>query len=215
MHVGYNLCYGGLCRSAQLNWCNFLLQELLEACEEIYKRATHLIYGYIVVSLAMWKWCPLEGWELDPITKYQPLTFRYTPKRTSGDPSSKEINVAPFIGWYKKMLEVVKAAERIPNLLLYDYSSEMWFCMIHDNAWIRLQCIHSQTFHMTRQKFMMIAKVFHTEVGSWLGIAGEVQGGKHIYLFEGMVTQPLPGETPTDSRKQLVEEDLQPIIKKL
>lgn len=48
-------------QGAQLNWCSFLLQELFEACKDVYKGATHFIYGYIVVTLAMWKWCPLEG----------------------------------------------------------------------------------------------------------------------------------------------------------
>jgi len=62
---------------------------------------------------------------------------------------------------------------------------------------------------------MMTFKAFHIEIASWSGIVEEVQEGKHIYLFEGMMPQPLPGEMHAESRKQLAEEELQPIIKKI
>ena len=40
----------------KLNWCSFLLNELFEACEDNYKRATRFIYGYLIMALEMWKW---------------------------------------------------------------------------------------------------------------------------------------------------------------
>ena len=43
-------------QGAKLNWCSFLLKELLDACEENYKRATSFIYGYLIVAFSMWKW---------------------------------------------------------------------------------------------------------------------------------------------------------------
>lgn len=78
--------------ASQLNWCALLLQELFEACEDVYKWLTHFIYRYLLVALAMWKWFPPKGLGLATIIKYQYLILRYTPWRTLGDPSSKEIN---------------------------------------------------------------------------------------------------------------------------
>jgi len=94
---------------------------LFEAYEDVYKRSTHFIYGYIVVTLAMWKWFPLEGWELSLIEEDLPLALRYTPWQTSGEPRRKEINEASFIGWYKNMMELIKATKRVPKMLLDDY----------------------------------------------------------------------------------------------
>ena len=63
---------------------------------------------------------------------------------------------------------------------------------------------------------MLTEEAFHTKVSVWLGIAGEAREGKHTYLFGGMVPQLLPGEDAlADSRKRLVEEELQPIIKRV
>lgn len=59
-----------------LNWSAFLLNELLEACEDIYKRSTNFIFGYILMTLAMWKWCPPKGRELVQIRKDQPVALR-------------------------------------------------------------------------------------------------------------------------------------------
>ena len=33
-----------------------LLNELFETCEDIYRRSTNFIFGYILLTLAMWKW---------------------------------------------------------------------------------------------------------------------------------------------------------------
>ena len=109
------------------------------------------------------------------ITKYQPLDLRYTPWRASGDPSSKEINEASFIGWYHKMLEVIKAIKRVPNFLLDDYSLYIWFNINHGHLSIQTKCVHLDTFQMRAQKFMLTEEAFHMEVNSWWGMVGEVQ----------------------------------------
>lgn len=62
---------------------------------------------------------------------------------------------------------------------------------------------------------MLTAKAFHTDVRLCLGITGKAREGKCIYLFEGMVLKPLPRETQTDSRNQLVEDEMEPIIKNI
>ena len=79
-------------QGAQLNWCAFLMQELFEACEDNFKRATRFIYNYFIMTLAMWKWCPLGKRPLAKIGEDQPMALRYTPWIVSGDPNSKVIN---------------------------------------------------------------------------------------------------------------------------
>jgi len=82
---------------AQLNWCMFLLNELLEACKDVFKKSTKFTYGYLVMTLTMWKWCSPEGRDPVPISDDQPLALWYIPWRTLGDPSSKQINEASFV----------------------------------------------------------------------------------------------------------------------
>lgn len=62
---------------------------------------------------------------------------------------------------------------------------------------------------------MLIVEAFHTEVGSWTGIVGDIWEVNYVYFFDGMVPQPLPGEIIVDSIKCLVEEELQPFMKQL
>jgi len=64
------------------------------------------MYGNLVISLSMMKWCPPKGRELAPVCDDHLLALAYTPWRTSGYPSSKEINEASFAGWYAKMVNV-------------------------------------------------------------------------------------------------------------
>ncbi len=44
------------CQGEVLNWSTFVQNELFEAYEDIYKRSTNFIFGYIHMTLAMWKW---------------------------------------------------------------------------------------------------------------------------------------------------------------
>lgn len=63
----------------QLNGCSFLLQELFDAYEDVYKWVTHFIYGCIAFMLAMWKWHPPEVWEMVVIIEEQTLDLKYFP----------------------------------------------------------------------------------------------------------------------------------------
>jgi hypothetical protein len=41
-----------------MNWCQYLLQEMLQAYADIHERTTYFIYDYLLVTFAMWKWKP-------------------------------------------------------------------------------------------------------------------------------------------------------------
>lgn len=68
---------------------------------------------------------------------------------------------------------------------------------------------------MRKQIFMLIEDAFHLKVMSWPRVVGEIWEGHYHYLFEGMVPEPLLGETPVVSWKRMDEETLNPIIKRL
>ena len=124
-------------QGSQLNLCAFLLQELFEACEDKFKRATRFIYGYLIMALDMWKWCPPGKRPLSEIGEDQPVAFRYPSWRVSGDPNSKEINDEAFKDWYNMMLDVIQTHQRIPRVLLDEYFGHIWFGILHGNTWIR------------------------------------------------------------------------------
>jgi len=64
------------------------------------------------------------------------------------------------------MLEVVKAIESVPKLLLDDYSLEVWFNITHSYVYICLKCVHPDTFEMKAPKFMRTEEDFHMELNS-------------------------------------------------
>lgn len=76
---------------------------MFEACDDVYKRASHFVYGYIFVTLAMWKFFPLEGQEMELVFEDQQLDLKYVLWKTFRDHNNKEINEVSFSGWYKKM----------------------------------------------------------------------------------------------------------------
>lgn len=102
-------CYNG----EVLNWSTFILNELFEAYEDIYKRSTNFIFGYILMTLAMLKWKPSKGRDMMQIRDDQPITLRYEPWRASRDPSIKEINEVAFSDWYGTMLITIRKAKQI------------------------------------------------------------------------------------------------------
>jgi hypothetical protein len=48
------------------NWCSYLLEELLVACEEAQEKGDTFTYGYLLVVFAMLKWMPPVGRPLSP-----------------------------------------------------------------------------------------------------------------------------------------------------
>ena len=46
------------CQGVILNWLAFVLNELFEACEDVYWRSIGFVLGYLVMALEMWKWRP-------------------------------------------------------------------------------------------------------------------------------------------------------------
>jgi hypothetical protein len=43
------------------NWCSYLLEELLVACEEVQEKGGTFTYRYLLMEFAMFKWKPPMG----------------------------------------------------------------------------------------------------------------------------------------------------------
>jgi len=136
------------CRGEVINWLTFVLNEIFEACEDIYKRSTNFIFGYILMTLAIWKWRPLRERDMMKIRDDQPITLRYGPWRALGDTTNKEINEKAFTELYGLMLITNMMTKRIPKQLLDKFSQSIWFGVTHGHTYLRLRCIHTGTFQM-------------------------------------------------------------------
>jgi len=136
--------------------------------------------------LAMWKWRPPKERELATIIEGQSLALLYDPWRASGDPNTKEINEIAFKDWYEQMLVTIRSTERIPKTLLDEFSEELWFGAKHAHTYLRPRCVHLETFKMRPQRFVLMTKVLHKEVGSWPGVACEITDRKCNYLSRAL-----------------------------
>lgn len=57
------------CKGEILNESAFILNELFEACKDVYRGSTNLMFGHNLMSLAMWKWRLPREREMMPIIK--------------------------------------------------------------------------------------------------------------------------------------------------
>ena len=67
------------CEGEIFNWATFVLNELY----------TGFVFGYLVITLAMWKWRPPLERQMATITENQPISLKYEAWRASGDPNIK------------------------------------------------------------------------------------------------------------------------------
>jgi len=111
----------------KLNWCSYMLNELFEAYEDVYKRATYFIYGYLVIAITMMKCCTHEGRKPTLVSNNESLALAYLSCRASSDTKGKEINEEYFTNWYTKMVSVTENITRVPQSILDGYSHSICF----------------------------------------------------------------------------------------
>lgn len=107
-----------------------------------------MMFGYILMSLEMWKWRPPMERETVRINEGQPISLHFDPWRVSGDPSTKEINDITFKDWYEQMLATIRSTKRIPKALLDEFSKEVRFGASHAHTYLRRWCVQPETFKM-------------------------------------------------------------------
>lgn len=85
---------------AEMNWCQYLLNELFQACADAHKNKVSFIYGYPLVSLAMMKYKPPPTWEVQELRKEPRLAMRYTPWRHREEKFMQEYNEKALGVWH-------------------------------------------------------------------------------------------------------------------
>jgi hypothetical protein len=61
MHIGCPVSGRFLQNGVVFNWCSYLLEEFLIACEEVQEKGETFTYGYLLLSFTMLKWRPPSG----------------------------------------------------------------------------------------------------------------------------------------------------------
>lgn len=80
--------------------------------------------------------------------------------------------------------------------------------MVWGYPWAHLQRVKMcppRNISMMQQRFVLLEATFHSEVGSWPGVACEITDGKYIYLFEGMRPQPLTREAAGSNKQRMIQ----------
>jgi hypothetical protein len=92
---------------AVFNWCSYLLEELLIACEEAQEKGGTFTYGYLLIAFAMWKWRPPTGRQLAPADKGC-LAKMFEPWHSRSDSENMEFNNVTFLKWYNQLIDATQ-----------------------------------------------------------------------------------------------------------
>ena len=109
------------------NWCSFLLEELLVACEEGQEKGGTFTYGYLLVSFAMLKWKPPMGRQLTIPDKGH-MAKMFEPWESRPDLENTSLNNTTFAKWYNGMIDATQWL-RIPQELLNCNTRNITFSM--------------------------------------------------------------------------------------
>jgi hypothetical protein len=86
------------------NWCNYLLEELLFACEEDQEKGINFTYKYLLVAFAMWKLRPPMGRQLAQVEKGH-LAKMFESWHVRSDQENLEFINEAFSKWYNQLID--------------------------------------------------------------------------------------------------------------
>jgi hypothetical protein len=81
------------------NWCSYLPEEILVACEEAQENGRTFTYGYFLIVFTMLKWTPTSGIPLSPADKGF-LAKMFEPWNSRLDSENTAFNNTGFSKWY-------------------------------------------------------------------------------------------------------------------
>ena len=94
-------------QGAVLNWCSFLLEELLISCEEAQEKGRTFTYGYLLVAFTMLKWKPPIG-RLSTLPDKGCMVKMFVPWKSRQDSKNTTLNNATFSKWYNGMIDATQ-----------------------------------------------------------------------------------------------------------
>lgn len=109
------------------NWCSYMLEELLVACEEAQEKGGTFTYGYLLVAFAMFKWTPPAGRPLALADKGR-MAKMFEPWHSRVDSENTTFNNSTFSKWYNALIDATQRL-RIPQELLNCNTRNIAFSM--------------------------------------------------------------------------------------
>jgi len=68
-----------------MNWCIFLLNELMAACADAHAIGAPFLFGYLLIAFTMYKWQPPQGRSLQLAQGRTIIAVQYEPWRVRRD----------------------------------------------------------------------------------------------------------------------------------
>jgi hypothetical protein len=103
-------------QGAVFNWCSFLLEELLVACEEAQEKGRTFTYAYLLVAFAMLKWKSPMGRQSE-IPDKGCLAKMFEPWNSKLDLENIALNNAAFEKWYNAMIDTMQRSRILQDIL--------------------------------------------------------------------------------------------------
>jgi hypothetical protein len=166
---------------AVFNWCSYLLEELLVACEEAQEKGRTFTYGYFLIVFSMLKWMPPSGIPLSPVDKGL-LAKMFEPWHSRSDSENTMFNNAMFLKWYNQLLD---ATQRlcIPHELLNLNMRNIAFGLNLHHTFVWPRHVKVEDFHSRMLSFYLDEEAFDKEVMSWPGVkCNPHKSGMHYLL---------------------------------
>ena len=120
-----------------LNWCMFLMNELMAACTDAHATRAAFIYGYLFLTFAMFRWQPPQGRQLQPARGHTIVVVQYEPCRVRKDTKNVTLNDKAFARWYDMMIIATNDAIRVPKYLIDVHGGKNWFDIDRENTYVQ------------------------------------------------------------------------------
>jgi hypothetical protein len=182
------------------NWCSYLLEELLVACEEEQEKGGTFTYGYILVAFTMLKWKPSMGRQLTILDKGC-MAKMFEPWQSRLDLEITNFNATTFSKWYNGMIDLMQRLCILQNLLNCN-TRNIIFNMNRHHTFFWPRHVSREHFHTRMLLFYLDEEAFDKEVLSWTGVKhGPRNSGMHyIFLVELLKKKDKEtGEEPSSS----------------
>jgi len=86
----------------------------LKACEDAHDKGGYFLYGYLLVSFAMWKWQAPSGRALHAPLDRKAIAKSFDPWKTRSDAPNVAFNENAFGDWYNQLIAATQVM-RVPQ----------------------------------------------------------------------------------------------------
>jgi len=168
-------------QGAVFNWCSFLLEELLVACEEVQEKGGTFTYGYLLLEFIMLKWNSAMGRQ-PAIPDKGCMAKMFEPWQSRPNSETTSLNNTTFSKFYNAMIDATQRP-RIPREILNSNMRNIAFNMNWHNKCVWSRHASREHFHTRLLPFYLYEEAFDKEVMSWLGVKCSPRKSGMHYIF--------------------------------